>query len=97
MSRKTDLEGSIRDSYSIIRDYERQIQVEDRPEVKMRAQRSIDQQWAHIEGYWNEYRPLAGNSVPEDIAQIVARFARPVLEAVSPPAHTSIQLTVEEI
>jgi hypothetical protein len=74
VSRKTDLEGSIRDSYGIIRDYELQIQVEDRPEVKMRAQRSIDQQWAHIEEYWSEYRPLAGGGVPDDIAQIVARF-----------------------
>ncbi|MBL7200922.1 MAG: trypsin-like peptidase domain-containing protein [Anaerolineae bacterium] len=98
MSRKTDLEGFIRDSYGIIHEYERQIQFEDRPEVKMRAQRSIDQQWAHIEGYWSEYRPLAGNGVPEDIAQITARFdasTQPPLRPVDVPTHQSSQMTVE--
>jgi hypothetical protein len=101
MSRKTDLEGSIRDSYGIIREYERQIQFEDRPEVKMRARRSIDQQWAHIEGYWDEYRILAGDGIPEDIVQITARFAQPDFQPVDVPTHGasthgSTRLTIEE-
>jgi hypothetical protein len=99
VSRKTDLEGSIRDSYGIIHEYERQIQFEDRPEVKMRARRSIDQQWALIEGYWSEYRPLAEGGVPDDIAQIVARFVSPTQPASQPgdaPGHASVQLTIEE-
>ena len=98
MSRKTDLEGFIRDSYGIIHEYERQIQFEDRPEVKMRARRSIDQQWVHIEGYWSEYRSLAAGGVPDDITQIAARFApptQPASQQVDVSTQPSTQLTVE--
>ena len=39
MSRKTDLEQSIRESYSLIREYEDIIRLSDRPKEKLRAKR----------------------------------------------------------
>ena len=75
MSRKEDLEQSIRESYRIIRDYEAVIRTSDRPEEKARARRMIDEQWALVEGYMAEYSPLVGGALPEEIAQIAARFS----------------------
>jgi hypothetical protein len=74
MSRKDDLEGHIRESYEIIREYEAMLRTSDRPEEKLRARRSIDDQWALIEGYLGEYQRLAGGAWPQDIAEIAARF-----------------------
>jgi hypothetical protein len=73
-SRRADLEQSIRESYEIIRDYERQIQVSDRPEEKLRARRAIAEQWNLIEGYLNEYSSLAGGVLSADVAEIAAHF-----------------------
>jgi hypothetical protein len=84
MSRRSDLEDSIRDSYGIIREYERQIQTSDRPEEKLRAQRTIEGQWDLVRGYLDEYEPLAGDGLPADIAEIAARFA-PGRNASPPP------------
>ena len=72
MSRKDDLEQGIRKSYGIIRQYEEIIRNEDRPEERSRAQSVIDRQWTLIEDYLAEYCTL--NLVPDDIAQIAARF-----------------------
>ena len=77
MSRKDDLERSIRDSYEIIREYEDQIRIASRPEEKARARRAIDEQWTNIEGYLAEYLPLAGGPLSEEIAQIAAHFSGP--------------------
>ncbi len=76
MSRKTDLEHHIRESYSLIREYEAIIQTSlDRPEEKARARRVIGEQWALIEGYVGEYCRLTGHALPADVAEIVARFS----------------------
>lgn len=75
MSRKTDLEQLIRDSYGIIHDYEQTIQTSDRPDERLRARREIDKQWAYIAQYWQEYRSLTGQVPPPDVAEIVARVA----------------------
>ena len=77
MTRKDDLESGIRQSYSIIREYEATIQTSDRPEDTIRAQRAIDRQWSLIIGYLDEYRALTGNVLPDDIAQIAAHFGTP--------------------
>jgi formylglycine-generating enzyme required for sulfatase activity len=75
MARKEDLENSIRESYDIINEYEAIIRTSDRPEEKRRARRIIQEQWKLIEAYATEYRALV--AVPDDIAQIVARFSKP--------------------
>jgi hypothetical protein len=87
MSRRTDLEQSILDSYDIIHEYEQQRQLSDRPEQKLLAKRQIEEQWRNIEGYWTEYRKLA-DTIPKDIAEIVARFG-PVQPASAPATATA--------
>ncbi|MEJ2554846.1 MAG: tetratricopeptide repeat protein [Anaerolineae bacterium] len=72
MPRKTDLEDSIKESYSIIREYEAIIRTSDRPEEKMRARRMIRTQRPLIEKYADEYRALGGNELPKEIADIVS-------------------------
>lgn len=84
MSRKSDLEQMIRESYGIIREYEQAIQTSDRPEESLRARREVERQWAHIAQYWQEYRPLAGRAVPPDVAEIAARVGGDVRPAPSP-------------
>ena len=74
MGRREDLERLIRDSYGLIRGYEEQAQTTDRPEEELRARRMIEGQWAQIERYMAEYRPIV-SVLPEDIAQIAAHFA----------------------
>ncbi|MBN1934096.1 MAG: SUMF1/EgtB/PvdO family nonheme iron enzyme [Anaerolineae bacterium] len=75
MTRKTDLEQSIRESYAILRDYEAIIRTSDRPEEKGRARRIVGEQWALVQGYLAEYRPLVQDRLPDEIAQLSARFA----------------------
>ena len=79
MNRKNDLEQSIRECYSLISQYEAIRRDTDRPEEHKRAQRIIDEQWDLIRGYLDEYLPLCqrlGVTIPNDIAQIAARFAK---------------------
>ena len=73
MSRKDDLEQSIRESYDIVRQYKAIIRTSDRPEEKLRARRVIDAQWILVEGYLAEYRPLVEDVLPGEIAQIAAQ------------------------
>jgi formylglycine-generating enzyme required for sulfatase activity len=76
VSRRDDLDNHIRASYKLILDYEAIIQTASgRPEEKLRAQRIVREQWLLIEGYWEEYRTLAGGALPADIAEITARFS----------------------
>jgi hypothetical protein len=70
LSHKTDLERSIHQSYTLIREYERIIGTSNRPEEQMRARGIIGQQWALIEDYLSEYRLLASKAYPEDIVAI---------------------------
>ncbi|MEJ2554845.1 MAG: CHAT domain-containing protein [Anaerolineae bacterium] len=74
MSRKADLEHSIRESYGIITEYEAIVRTSDRPEEKTRARRVIQEQWKFVKGYLTEYRNLAGDSFPPDIAEITEHF-----------------------
>jgi hypothetical protein len=50
MSRITDLEQSIRESYVLIRKYEDIIRLSDRPRAKLRAWREMEAQWRLTEG-----------------------------------------------
>jgi len=87
MSRKEDLEQNIRESYALIGQYEAIRRNTDRPEERKRATRIIDEQWELIKGYLDEYLPLChrlGVTIPDDIAQIAARFAEGIPEITIP-------------
>jgi len=75
MSRLTDLETAMRESYALVRDYERILQVSPDPKEKVRCRREIAEQWTLIEQYWREYSSLAGRPLPQDIIEIAGRFA----------------------
>lgn len=70
----------IRVAYRIIREYERNLQVSDRPEEKLRGRRVIDEKWAEIAQYLKEYLSLSKGKLPEDITQIAARFPELLLQ-----------------
>jgi len=77
MGRKDDLEGHIRESYDLIRQYETIGRETDRPEERKRTRRIIDEQWDLIKGYLDEYIPLCERlrvSISDDLVEIVARF-----------------------
>ena len=90
MSRQQDLERSIRESYDIIRQYEAVIRTSGRPEEKLRARRVIDEQWALIEGYLAQYRPLCGGVLPDDMAQLAA--AAPGAEPAAPSTKYDVHI-----
>lgn len=73
MSRTTDLEQSIRESYSLIRKYEDIIRLSDWPKEKQHAKREIGEQWGLIGGYLDEYLRSASEDVPVDIEQVSRR------------------------
>lgn len=68
------IEGLIRDSANLIREWEQKLQTENRPDEKLGAQRKIQEQWALIERYLAEYRKIVGDKLPPDIAQIAVHF-----------------------
>lgn len=71
VSRKTDLEDSIHESYAIIRKYEIVLQTSDRPEEMARANRIAQEQWTLIEGYLKEYLALCNGQIDsQDIKEI---------------------------
>ncbi|MBN1137803.1 MAG: SUMF1/EgtB/PvdO family nonheme iron enzyme [Anaerolineae bacterium] len=81
MSRLQDLEALIRESYRIVREYERLIATSNRPEEKTRARRMITEQRALIRGYLDECRGLAGGVLPDELAQIEVAMAAAPLSA----------------
>jgi len=88
MSRKTDLEQHIRESYQLIREYEEIQRLSDDPKEQARSRRAIEEQRVLIKGYLAEYVPLCerlGLTMPEDIAEMVARFPRIASPSFLPP------------
>ena len=80
MTRKSDLEQHIRESYRLIREYEEIQRTSDRPEEKARARRNIEEQWGLIKGYLAEYVPLCERlnlAMPEDIVEIAVTHPEP--------------------
>lgn len=93
MSRKTDLESHIRESYDLIRQYEEIIQVSENPNEKKRAEREMTRQRQLIEGHLSEYRRIiteSGQDIPEDIREMAAAVGVALPEA----AKRSTQATV---
>lgn len=94
MSRKTDLESHIRESYDLIRQYEEIIQVSENPNEKKRAGREMTRQRQLINGYLAEYgRIITGSNeaVPEDIGEVATALGvtLPVAPMTSEQATTA--------
>lgn len=73
MSRKTDLEQHIRESYNLTRDFEDILRLSDNPKEKARARRAIEEQQEFVKGYLEEYTSLCERvslTMPEDIVEI---------------------------
>ena len=74
-----DLEIHIRDSYTLIREYEQIRQDTDNPKERHRCKREADFQWELIESYLNDYINTCtnlGRDVPPDIRQIASHFPK---------------------
>lgn len=74
MSRKTDLEESMRECYEIIVGNEKIRRLSNRPQEKLRAQQIIAEQWDLIRNYLFDYVDLGGDTYPPDIAEIAVHF-----------------------
>jgi len=75
MSRRSDLEAHIRQSYDLVREYEMVLRISDNPKEIIRIRRIIEEQRVIIEEYLREYMTLAyrlGLSISSDIAEIAA-------------------------
>ena len=73
MTRKSDLEAHIRQSYQLVCEYEDIERLSEDPKERARAQRAIDEQWALLRGYLAEYVPLCERlnlAMSEDITEI---------------------------
>jgi hypothetical protein len=78
VGRKADLEEHIRESYDVVRQYERIIQTSNRPEEVARAEWKLEGQWKLIKAHLNEYLSLCERlqlRMPNDILEIASRFA----------------------
>ncbi|MBN1936966.1 MAG: ATP-binding protein, partial [Anaerolineae bacterium] len=76
MSRQTDLESLIRDSYTLIREYEAILQTSDRPAERLRTWRDMQAQRGLLEGYLREYRTVV-TTLSDEIAAIAAHITAP--------------------
>jgi hypothetical protein len=107
MSRKTDLECHVRESYKLVREYEQILQTSSDPKEKARCSNEIAGQRKLIKGYLKEYVLLVqpgGPPIPADIRQIAATVGvslpsdaapapstTPPAAAVSEPARPAAQ------
>jgi len=94
MSRKTDLEQYIRESYQLIREYEEIQRLSDDPKEQVRSRRAIEEQWVFIKGYLAEYVPLCERlslTMPKDIAEIAvtAGIPFPLAPSAQPPPSST--------
>lgn len=92
MARKEDLERHIRESYRLIHEYEDILRLATDPKEQARARRTIEEQWALIVEYLDEYLPLCrriGTPLPADIAEVAAHFEAATERRVPPegPGH----------
>lgn len=77
MSYKTDLESLIRNSYILINEYEEKLRLTSDPIEKAHARKAIEDQWALIKGYLDNYIPLCQQlqlNVSNDLLEIIAHF-----------------------
>jgi hypothetical protein len=95
MTRKSDLEQHVRESYQLVREYEDILRLSEDPRERARARRAIDEQWALIQGHLAEYVPLCERLslvIPGDVAEI-AVTARVSLPGTPPVALATATVT----
>ena len=76
-SRKTDLERGIRESYSLIREYETILRLSSDPKERARARHAIEEQWALTQESLDEYVSLSerlGERISDEIDEILNHF-----------------------
>jgi hypothetical protein len=81
MTRKTDLETSICESYGLIREYEDVLRLTSDPKEKMRARRAIEEQQNLARGYLTEYQLLCQRlnlAIPQEIVEISISVKAPI-------------------
>jgi ribosomal protein L40E len=88
MSRKSDLEQHIRESYRLICEFEEVLRLSDNPKEQSRARRAIKEQGELVKGYLSEYVPLCEN-LGVDMAQDIFEIAIVVRFPVSSPSSKS--------
>ena len=80
MSRKSDLERNIRESYGLIRDAEAALRAPRAAASKLRLRHNVEEQWALVKEYIAEYMLLHQRlnfRVPADITQIAISVGQP--------------------
>lgn len=96
MSRKLDLESNIRESYSLISEYEKISLDSENPKELKRARRIIDEQWDFIKKNLQEYQhlidALKNPVIPNDIQEIAV--SRNIKIVSIPPATKDVAETV---
>jgi formylglycine-generating enzyme required for sulfatase activity len=81
VSRKDDLEQSIRESYEIINEYQAVMRTSNRAEEKVRARRIIREQRAYIQEYQTELDALIGHSKTREVVRQKTATPEPDREA----------------
>lgn len=78
MTRQTDLEKMIRESYEIIADYERKVSISDRPEEVKRSEAMIARYEGQLRKHLTTYLALSDKlhaAMPSDIQELIAQYA----------------------
>ena len=84
MSRKSDLEENIRESYKLVKSYEEIQRLSSDPKEKGRVSLTINEQKYLIYGYFKEYLKLCqamGYSMPQDIREISVTVGNEQIES----------------
>ncbi|MBE2200366.1 MAG: hypothetical protein IAE79_17255 [Anaerolinea sp.] len=95
MSQKDDLEKHIRESYSLIREYEVIRQDTSSPKEKRRATREIAEQWDMIKEYVTKYMYLCNAfsyKVPQDIVELATAIGFSLPSDKFPKSSTPVEL-----
>lgn len=90
MTRKSDLEQHIRESYKLVHEYEEIQRLSDDPKEQARSRRAIEEQQGLVKRYLAEYIPLCERvrlAIPEDVVEIAITAGVPLPPA--PPVPTS--------
>jgi len=104
MSRKDDLENTIRGSYKLVSEYEDIRRLSSDPKEQARARRTVEEQQDLVRGYLAEYIPLCRRlnlPIPQDIAEIAIVVGVPLpsiapIHLVSPESVSSPSASVTD-
>jgi hypothetical protein len=97
MARKEDLQWHIRESGSLILEYEDKHRLASDPKEKASCQRQITEQWALIRGWLREYERVAPSGWSEDLRQIAARLEEKGSAAAAVPQGESLSQATMQV